>query len=122
MPAVITMMNAIMNQCICSFLYSLYDAGKSIGITVSQYSSRVCGYQIGIVKGNEIAQEVCFITVAQLVLLRPQLIVLITMAESIFQKRHINYSNVIPSLLVLVLTLTPIMTPCCGIHTLYLLH
>ena len=71
---------------ICSFLYSLYDAGKSTGITVSQYSSRVSGYQIGVVKGNEIAQEVCFTILVQLVVLQPQLIVLITMAESNFSR------------------------------------
>ena len=51
---------------ICSFVYSLYDAGKRTGITVSQYSSRVSGSQIGVGKGKEIAQEVCFIILVQL--------------------------------------------------------
>ena len=71
---------------ICSFLYSLYDAGKSTGITVSHYSSRISGYQIGVVKGNEIGQEVCFTILVQLVVQQPQLIVLITMAESNFSR------------------------------------
>ena len=85
----IIMMNVIMNQ--FSFLwYSHYDVGRNTGITVSKHNSRVGGYNIGVVKGKEIAQEVCFISLnltllVKLVLIQPQLILLTTMAESISQ-------------------------------------
>ena len=53
------MMNVVINQ-FSSFLYSYYDAGRDTGITVSKHSSTVSGYKIGVVKGKEISQEVCF--------------------------------------------------------------
>ena len=102
--------------------------GRNTGITVSKDNSRVSGYNIGVVKGKEIAQKVCFISLTltlqvKLVLIQPQLILLTTMAESISQEHHINYSNVIPNLLVLVFTLIPIMMSCCGLHCTYsILH
>ena len=59
------MMNANMNEPILLFsmVYSHYhyDVGRDTGITVSKHNSRVGGYNIGVVKGKEIAQEVCFI-------------------------------------------------------------
>ena len=83
-----------------SYLHSHHDAGRNTGITVSEHNSRVSGYEIGVVKGKEIAQEVCFISLlsVQLGQLQAQLIVLITMAESIFQEHHTHNSDAILNL------------------------
>ena len=50
-------MNVIMNQT-SSFQYSHYNAGRDTGITVLEHNIRVSGYEIGVVKGKEIAEEV----------------------------------------------------------------
>ena len=50
-----------MNQ-ISSFQYSHYNAGRDTGITVSEHNIRVSGYEIGVVKGKEIAEEVWLIS------------------------------------------------------------
>mgnify|MGYP001795595170 CR=1 FL=1 len=56
-------MQTWMNQSYYFLWYSHYhyDVGRDTGITVSEHNSRVSGYNIGVVKGKEIAQEVCFI-------------------------------------------------------------
>ena len=35
--------------------------GRGTGISIPKHSSTVSGYENGVVKGKEIAQEVCFI-------------------------------------------------------------
>ena len=35
--------------------------GRDTEISISEHNSTISGYEIGVVKGKEIAQEVCFI-------------------------------------------------------------